>query len=98
MIGKRFADTDEQGAETGEATWLVRPRSFLILGHLSQLRGAEGVQQAKYQSFELYRRNLYEPEIITFDELLGRAEWHVALAEQEDDLQSRRRVGDARPA
>jgi hypothetical protein len=35
------------------------------------------------KSFELYRRNLYEPEIITFDELLARAEWHVALAEQD---------------
>lgn len=82
-IRKRLPDTDEEGAETGEATWLIRPRSFLILGHLDQLRGAEGVHAAKYQSFELYRRNLYEPEIITFDELLARAEWHVELAELE---------------
>jgi hypothetical protein len=77
QIGERLSETDESGAETGEQTWLVRPRSFLIAGNLQQLRGDRGVHQAKYESFELYRRNLYEPEIITFDELLARAEWHV---------------------
>jgi hypothetical protein len=80
-IGHRLPDTDDTGAETGESTWLLRPRSFLIAGHLSQLRGGDGVHAAKFRSFELYRRNLYEPEIITFDELLARAEWHVTLAE-----------------
>jgi Domain of unknown function (DUF4263) len=79
-IGKRLPDTDDDGAETGEATWLVRPRSFLIVGQLNELRGQAGVNPAKFRSFELYRRNLYEPEVITFDELLARAEWHVQLA------------------
>ncbi len=82
-ISKRLPDTDAEGAETGEATWLIRPRSFLILGQLEELRGEVGVHADRYQSFELYRRNLYEPEIITFDELLARAEWHVELAELE---------------
>jgi hypothetical protein len=83
QIGHRLPDTDDTGAETGEATWLLRPRSFLIVGDLSQLRGDSGVHPAKFRSFELYRRNLYEPEIITFDELLARAEWHVTLAERD---------------
>lgn len=81
-IQRRLPEVDEGGAETGEATWLVRPRSFLILGRLDELRGTSGVHAAKYQSFELYRRNLYEPEILTFDELLARAEWHVELAQR----------------
>jgi hypothetical protein len=85
QIGDRLAETDETGADTGEATYLIRPRSFLILGHLDQLRGPQGgVHRAKHRSFELYRRNLYEPEVITFDELLARAEWHVAVAERDD--------------
>jgi hypothetical protein len=34
------------------------------------------------RSFELFRRNLHEPEVITFDELVARAEWHVETAAQ----------------
>lgn len=82
-IGERLRDRDEKGAETGEVTFLVRPRSYLIIGDLAQLRGTRGVNPDKHRSFELHRRNLYEPEIITFDELLARAEWHVSLAEPE---------------
>jgi len=85
QIGDRLAETDATGADTSEATYLIRPRSFLILGHLDQLRGPQGVHRAKHRSFELYRRNLYEPEVITFDELLARAEWHVAAAERDED-------------
>jgi hypothetical protein len=80
-IGERLRDRDDDGAETGEVTFLVRPRSYLIIGDLNQLRGTRGVHPDKHRSFELHRRNLYEPEIITFDELLARAEWHVSLAE-----------------
>lgn len=82
-ITGRLPDVDDSGAETGEHTYLVRPRCFLIAGNLEQLRGQGGVHRAKYESFELYRRNLYEPEVITFDELLARAEWHVTLLDGE---------------
>lgn len=82
-IGERLRDRDTDGAETGEFSFLLRPRSFLILGNLNQLRGeAGGVHPEKFSSFELCRRNLYEPEVLTFDELLARAEWHVTLAEE----------------
>jgi hypothetical protein len=85
QIGERLSETDASGADTGEFTYLVRPRSFLILGNLAGLRGDRGVHQAKYESFELYRRNLYEPEIITFDELLARAEWHVEILDEGEE-------------
>lgn len=77
QIGDRLPDLDDSGAETGEWTFLVRPRSFLIVGQLRQLRGENGVHIPRFRCFELYRRNLYEPEIVTFDELLARAEWFV---------------------
>jgi hypothetical protein len=80
-IQGRLADKDTDGVETGEHTYVVRPRSFLIAGSLDQLRGPGGVHKEKYESFELYRRNLYEPEIVTFDELLARAEWQCTLLE-----------------
>jgi hypothetical protein len=79
FIGDRLPDRDEEGAETGEVARLVRPRSYFIIGNLKEFTGASGnVHTAKHRSFELNRRNLYEPEIITFDELLARAEWHVS--------------------
>lgn len=80
-LGDRLVQRDAEGAELDEGTFLVRPRSFLIAGNLMQLRGeAGGVNPTKYRSFELFRRHLTEPEIITFDELLARAEWHVTLS------------------
>jgi hypothetical protein len=42
---------------------------------------------------ELYRRNLSEPEIVTFDELLARAQRHVTLAERDADDRSARYTG-----
>jgi hypothetical protein len=82
-IRERIFDVDEEGAETARATFLIRPRSFLIAGDLRSLSGESGgVHMAKLRSFELYRRNLYEPEILTFDELLSRAEWALGEAQE----------------
>ena len=70
-IGERVFDKDIEGAETERSTFLIRRRSFLIIGDLYQLYGTSGgVNVHKLRSFELYRRNLYETEIIAFDELL----------------------------
>jgi Shedu protein SduA, C-terminal len=81
-IGERIGATAEDGSEVpGEFTYLLRPRSFLVIGSLSQLEGvAGGDHREKIRSFELFRRNLVEPEIVTFDELLVRAEWVVGLS------------------
>jgi hypothetical protein len=86
-IGERVFDKDVEGAETQRSTFVIRPRSFLIAGDLSQLCGTSGgIIPDKLRSFELYRRNLYEPEIVTFDELLARAEWHLAEAERQENM------------
>jgi hypothetical protein len=83
-LGDYIEDSAEDGSRTGTGTFIVRPRSFLIVGSLSQLLGdGGGPIDAKVHSFELFRRNLHEPEVITFDELLARAEWHVKLAEEQ---------------
>jgi hypothetical protein len=61
-----------------DMTFLTRPRSFLVVGQLDQLLGADGgPHQEKIRSFELFRRSITDPEIVTFDELLARAEWVV---------------------
>ncbi|MGW4393838.1 Shedu immune nuclease family protein [Amycolatopsis nivea] len=84
-IGDRLQDTTGDGSDIpGEYTYMLQPRAFLVIGHLDQLRGqAGGHHLDRIRSFELYRRQLHEPEIVTFDELLARAEWHVTAAESE---------------
>ncbi|UUO04053.1 DUF4263 domain-containing protein [Mycolicibacterium novocastrense] len=44
-IQDRLADKDGEGVESGEYTYVVRPRSFLIVGSLDQLRGPGGIQK-----------------------------------------------------
>lgn len=67
----RFRDAlkDAVGNDTGEVAYSVEPRSYLVIGDMSELRGNDD----KVACFELYRRNVRSPEIITFDELYQRA-------------------------
>jgi hypothetical protein len=85
-IGDRLADLATDGSDLpGSFTYMIRPRSYLVIGTLSELVGeAGGDHRDKIRSFELFRRNLYEPEVITFDELLARAEWYVPPREGGD--------------
>jgi hypothetical protein len=48
------------------------PKGILVIGNTNQLNSFE-----KRNSFELYRQNVHNPEIITFDELLERAKFIV---------------------
>lgn len=90
QIGLRLASRDDSGFEIpGDVTYLIQPRSVLVVGDLGQLRSSDqGDHTEKIRSFELYRRNLNAPEIVTFDELLARAEWIVDAAAEEDLSQS----------
>lgn len=71
---------DEGGNPTGEVLFSVEPRSFVIAGTLSQFTTSHGVHPGKFRSFELFRRNLLRPEVVTFDELYERAALIVATA------------------
>ncbi len=78
QIADRLQSKAEDGSDiTGDWTYMFRPRAFVVVGQLEQLVGASGDNQAKIRSFELYRRELQTPEVVTFDELLARAEWMV---------------------
>lgn len=69
--------SDDQGNPTGEELMSVQPRSFLVIGSLAQFQSAHGVNTSRYQAFEGFRRNLRQPEILTFDELYERARFIV---------------------
>ena len=75
----RINSVDEDGYEIpGDITYLFQPRSFLVVGSLDQLTGGKGADNIdRVRSFEVYRRNLMSPEILTFDEVYERARWLV---------------------
>ena len=67
------------GELTGEEIYLYHPKAFLIIGSLKEFEGAHGINEDKYSSFELFLKNVMNPEIITFDELFERAK-HIVSA------------------
>lgn len=76
-IKTKLSLTDDVGNPTGEEAFNYMPKSFLVVGSLHEFVGAHGVNQERYRSFELFRRNTVSPEIITFDELYERARFIV---------------------
>jgi hypothetical protein len=60
---------DDRGTDTGVTIYAVEPRSFLVIGNLGKLAGRDD----QVTCFELYRRNIRAPEILTFDGLNYRA-------------------------
>jgi len=69
MQGSR---TEENRERIPQNTHTIQPKGILVIGHLDQLDGL-----SKRTTFELYRRNITNPEIITFDELYARASYIV---------------------
>lgn len=75
--GKISLKDKKTGDLTGEDIFNFQPKSFLVIGKLDEFIGTYGVNEDKYRSFELFRRNINSPEIITFDELYERARFIV---------------------
>jgi len=76
-LDTKIAPKTKTGDPTGEVVYNFQPKSFLVTGRLSEFQTDAGDNEDKFRSFELYRRNLVQPEIITFDELYGRAKFIV---------------------
>jgi hypothetical protein len=51
----------------------IKPRQAVVIGDLAQLAEGDNVNPQKMSSFELYRRDHHDVEILTFDELWQRA-------------------------
>lgn len=73
---------DEDGNPTGEQAVVARPRSVVVCGSLAEFVKEFGVNEDQFRSFELYRRHLFSPDIVTFDELYERAK---LIVESSDD-------------
>jgi hypothetical protein len=73
-----FRPADNKGNPTGEEIFGFEPRSYLVIGSLSEFASEHGTNEDKFRSFEIFRRNIRQPEIITYDELLHRARFIVS--------------------
>lgn len=82
-LSEKISIKDQFGNPTGEELYNYQPKSFLVIGSLSEFRTEYGVNEEKLRSFELYRRNIVSPEIITFDELYERARFIVEYNEDQ---------------
>jgi hypothetical protein len=52
-----------------------------VAGSLGEFEAEHGTNLRKFRAFEMFRRNLVAPEVITFDELYHRAKY---IVEQQD--------------
>ena len=68
---------DKQGNPTGEEIFNYQPKSYLVIGSMEEFSTEHGVNKDKLRSFELFRKNTVNPEILTFDELYERAKFIV---------------------
>lgn len=60
---------DASGNDLSDDVYAIEPQSYLVVGNLSQISGNDD----KITCFELYRKNVRAPVILTFDELHQRA-------------------------
>jgi hypothetical protein len=76
-LTREFRPDDAFGMPTGETLFQFQPRSFLVIGNLAEFQNDQGTSKDMFRSFELFRRSLRWPEILTFDELYARARFIV---------------------
>lgn len=62
-----------------QRVFTVQPKGILVVGHTNQLADI-----SKRNTFELFRRNVVNPEILTFDELYERAKFIVDSTKQDE--------------
>ncbi|WP_211717851.1 Shedu immune nuclease family protein [Nocardiopsis sp. MG754419] len=82
-IGDWLDERDDEGYLNGDRVYVGTPRSYLVIGKLASLTREGRAHPDKVRSFELYRRNMTHPEIVTYDEVLARARWSLERAEEQ---------------
>lgn len=68
---------DKLGNPKGEDIYNYQPKAYLVIGSMGEFSTENGINKDKLRSFELFRKNISSPEIITFDELYERAKFIV---------------------
>ncbi len=82
-LARQLLGRDAEGNPTGDVTFLLRPRSVVVAGTLGEFQTPQGVNEPRFTGFELYRRQVVAPDILTFDELYERARFIVESTAQD---------------
>ena len=76
----------------------ISPKTILIIGNTNQFSGSTRSDLIKKKTFELYRRNSRNIDIITYDELLERAQFIVndgiISEKEENEIEEKSQVED----
>jgi hypothetical protein len=72
-IAGRTRLTDRSGDPTTEDVFCYQPKAYLVVGNLAEFQTENGVNEAKFRSFEIWRQDHKSIEVLTFDELFERA-------------------------
>ncbi|WP_413190088.1 Shedu immune nuclease family protein [Psychrobacter sp. AT9] len=76
-LTNKVSVNDKLGNPKGEDIYNYQPKAYLVIGNMGEFLTENGINKDKLRSFELFRKNISSPEIITFDELYERARFIV---------------------
>ena len=79
-LNDKFSIKDEKHNPI-KTIYNYQPKGYIIIGSLGQFATENGVNKVKYSSFELFRRNISNSEILTFGELYERAKFIVSTSQ-----------------
>ncbi len=83
----KCAEKEENDDLRDKGIYTCSPKGILIVGNTKQLKCSDTREsREKRTSFELFRQNLNNPEIITFDEIYERAKFIVGLYKNETTI------------
>jgi hypothetical protein len=54
---------------------LYNPKGFILIGNQSEFIKEGKINPIKYSSFEMFRKNLKNIDVLTYDELFQRAKY-----------------------
>lgn len=77
---------DSEGNPIYQSTY--NPKAILIIGNTNQFAGEKKENLMKRKTFELYRRNSRDIEIVTFDELLEKAKFIVSDNKHHEEIEN----------
>lgn len=72
-VREKLYPRDDDGFETARPLYNLSPKALVVIGQLEQFVEGDRMQTDKIRSFELFRRGLVHPEVLTCDELFERA-------------------------